>query len=110
MQHHDLGRRNLVKTLALGTAAALVTLRMPKALAAAALVPLTSADPTAAALGYVEDSSHVTDAGHTAAMNCSTCAQYLGKAGDARGGCNIYAGKSVNAKGWCKAYAKKPGT
>jgi hypothetical protein len=109
MQQTDLVRRKIIKTFTLGTAAAFIVARLPKAAAAAALVPLTPADPTAAALGYVEDSSHVSDAGHTAAMNCSSCAQYLGKPGDARGGCNIYAGKSVNSKGWCKAYAKKPG-
>jgi hypothetical protein len=108
MEKHDLLRRNVIKSLALGATGALLAARLPQAIAAAALVPLTPNDPTAKALGYIEDSSKVTDAGHTAAMNCSNCAQYLGKPGDARGGCNIYAGKSVNAKGWCKGYAKKP--
>ena len=108
MPDDTLERRRLLKTLAMGTAGVLLASRTSAILAADALVQLLPTDPMAAALGYVEDSAKVTVAGHTAAMNCSSCAQYLGKAGSARGGCNIYAGKSVNAKGWCKAYAKKP--
>jgi hypothetical protein len=81
--------------------------------AAAALVPLTGADPTAQALGYTDDSGKVDAAAnpaHKPDQKCSSCAQYLGRPGDARGGCNIYAGKSVSANGWCKVWAKKPGS
>jgi len=109
MHANNPERRKLLKGIAIGAVGALVASRTTELLAADALPRLLPSDPTAAALGYVEDSSQVAAPGHTPAMNCSTCAQYLGKPGEARGGCNIYAGKSVNSKGWCKAYAKKPG-
>lgn len=79
---------------------------------AADLTPLDTNDPTAKALGFVNDSSKVDAAAnptHTAAQKCGTCAQYLGKPGDARGGCNIFVGHSVPVGGWCKTWAKKPG-
>ena len=78
---------------------------------AADLPALDPADPTAKALGFAIDSSKVDAASnptHKADQKCSTCAQYQGKAGDARGGCNIFAGKSVPAGGWCRVWAKKP--
>ncbi len=79
---------------------------------AAGLPPLDPADPTAKALGFVTDATKV-DAGanptYKATQKCSTCAQYLGKAGDASAGCNIFAGHSVPAGGWCKVWAQKPG-
>lgn len=62
------------------------------------------------ALGYAADSIKV-DAKkfpkHTAAQQCSNCALYTGKAGEATGPCGIFPGKHVAAKGWCSAYAKK---
>jgi hypothetical protein len=112
VQHHIPASRALMKSLAVGAAALLAIGPVPKAFAAtaAALVPLTSADPTAKALGYVDDSSKVVAAAnpmHKPEQNCSNCVQFKGKPGDARGGCNIYPGKSVSSKGRCKVYAKK---
>jgi len=78
---------------------------------AAGLPPLDPADPTAKALGFVTDSTKVdasSNPTHTAAQKCGTCAQFQGKPGEARGGCNIFAGHSVPQGGWCKAYAPKP--
>jgi hypothetical protein len=78
---------------------------------AAALTPLDPNDPTAKALGFVNDTTKV-DAGanptHKPDQKCNTCAQFQGKPGDATGGCNIFVGKSVPAAGWCKVWAKKP--
>jgi hypothetical protein len=106
-------RRTLLKMLSFGTVGLLAAARLPRALAAATgLVPLTSADPTAKALGYSDDTTKVDQAAHpshTPEQKCSTCVQYQGKPGDARGGCNIYAGKSVSANGWCSVWAKKAG-
>ena len=82
------------------------------AVAAAALPALSPADPTAKALGDVEDGATVdakANPTHKPEQKCSSCAQFQGKAGDARGGCNIFAGKSVAGGGWCKVWAKKPG-
>jgi hypothetical protein len=81
---------------------------------AADLPPLDPVgNPTAKSLGFVNDSTKVDAAAnptHTATQKCGTCAQYLGKPGDARGPCQIFAGYSVPVGGWCKAYAKKAGT
>jgi High potential iron-sulfur protein len=78
---------------------------------AATLPPLDTADPTAKAFGFVNDSSKVDAAAnptHKPDQKCSNCAQFQGKAGDARGGCNIFAGKSVPADAWCRVWTKKP--
>jgi hypothetical protein len=76
------------------------------------LPALDPSDPTAKALGYVNDSTKVdaaTNPTHKPDQKCGTCAQFQGKPGDARGGCNIFAGHSVSSGGWCKVWAKKPG-
>jgi hypothetical protein len=110
-----LGRRSLVKAMVAGAAAMPVTALWRDALAAdaAPLTVLKPDDPTAKALGYVEDSTKVdlkANPAHKPEQNCSMCVQYKGKAGDARGGCNIFAGKSVSSRGWCKVWAQKPKT
>lgn len=66
---------------------------------------LDPADPQAAALGYVTDTTTVDAASyptHTNEQMCSNCALYL-----EGGGCSIFPGKMVNANGWCAAYAPK---
>jgi hypothetical protein len=78
---------------------------------AADLPPLDPNDPTAKALGFVNDTTKVVAADnptHKPTQKCGTCAQYQGKPGDARGGCNIFVGKSVPQGGWCKTWAAKP--
>jgi hypothetical protein len=112
MNNETASRRAVIRLLSAGAVAVLAGGRVLTASAAAALVPLVSTDPTAKALGYVDDSSKVDDATHPThkpTQKCSTCVQYQGKAGDARAGCNIYAGKSVAAGGWCTVWAQKPG-
>ena len=109
---NKISRRTIVKS-ALAAGAFIPALGfMESATAATALPALSPADPTAKALGYVDDSSKVdakANPTHKPEQKCSSCAQFQGKAGDARGGCNIFAGKSVSAEGWCKVWAKKPG-
>lgn len=79
----------------------------PRALAQATL---DEKDAQAVALGYVNDATKA-DAKkfpkYAAGQNCSTCALYQGKAGDAAGNCPLFAGKQVAAKGWCSVWAKK---
>jgi hypothetical protein len=78
---------------------------------AAALPALDPSDPTAKALGFVTDAAKVSaseNPTYKPTQKCGTCAQFLGKAGDASGGCNIFAGHSVPVGGWCKVYAPKP--
>ncbi|GAC1308853.1 MAG: hypothetical protein NVSMB10_15450 [Steroidobacteraceae bacterium] len=78
---------------------------------AAALPALDPADPTAKALGFVNDASKVDASAnptYKAGQACRTCAQYQGKPTDPVAGCNIFAGHSVPAGGWCKVWAQKP--
>jgi hypothetical protein len=107
-----ISRRTVVKS-AIAAGALIPALGyIDTAVAATALPALSPADPTAKALGYVDDSSKVdakANPTYKPEQKCSTCAQFQGKASDARGGCNIFAGKSVSAGGWCKVWAKKPG-
>jgi hypothetical protein len=110
--HEKISRRSMVKSgLIAGALMPALGLMAHRAGAAAPLPPLDPADPTAKALGFVTDSSKVDAAAnptHTAAQKCGTCAQFQGKAGDARGGCNIFTGHSVPQGGWCKVWAQKP--
>jgi anaerobic selenocysteine-containing dehydrogenase len=79
---------------------------------AAALALVADTDPQAAALGYRTKAADVDKAKFTkyaAGQQCSNCALFQGKAGDATGACPLYAGKLVAAGAWCSAYNKKPG-
>jgi High potential iron-sulfur protein len=70
---------------------------------------VAESDAQAATLGYKADASKVDKAKfpkYAAGQNCSSCALYQGKGGDA-GPCPLFAGKQVSSKGWCSAYAKK---
>lgn len=107
---HKISRRAIIKG-GLMAGALLPALELICNSAAAADLPaLQPDDPTAMALGFVSDTSKVNatvNPTHTAEQKCINCAQFVGKAGDARGGCNIFPGKSVPAGGWCKVWAKK---
>lgn len=98
----NLPRRTFMMTVA-ASGAVLAT-------AARAQAKLEEKDPQAVALGYVQDATKADVKKYpkyAAGQNCSTCALYQGKAGDATGNCPLFAGKPVTAKGWCSAYAKK---
>jgi len=115
MKDEIAARRSFVRMLSMGFAAmGAGRMRAGQAAATATappLVPLTSADPAAKALGYTDDSNKVDAAAnptHMPDQKCSTCVQFQGKPGEARAACNIYPGKSVSQNGWCKVWAKKP--
>ncbi|MDQ6646836.1 MAG: high-potential iron-sulfur protein [Pseudomonadota bacterium] len=99
-------RRRFLKIAAGTTAAAVMVGSLPRFARAADLPPLTSADPTAKALGYVEDASKTDNAKHKAGDNCAKCQFYSGGP-TGRGPCQLFPGKSVNAKGWCVSYSAK---
>lgn len=99
-------RRRFLKIAAGTTAAAVMVGGLPRFARAAELPPLTAADPTAKALGYVEDGSKSDNAKHKAGANCSNCSFYSGGP-TGRGPCQLFPGKSVNAKGWCVSHAPK---
>ena len=96
-------RRQFMMTLA-ATGAAISAAR------ASAQAKLDEKDPTAVALGYVEDTAKV-DAKkypkHDNAQTCVSCALWQSKPTDALGNCPLFVGKQVAAKGWCSAWAKK---
>ena len=80
--------------------------------APAALPHLDATDPSAKALGYVEDATKVDAAKYKtykAGQECANCLQLQGKAPDAWRPCLLYPKKLVNSKGWCSGYVKKPG-
>jgi hypothetical protein len=68
-------------------------------------------DPTAAALGYKEDTTKVDKVKypqHKDEQVCEGCALApVSKEGD-RIACTAFQNKLVNKKGWCMAFAKKP--
>jgi hypothetical protein len=73
--------------------------------------PLAETDAPAAALGYKQDALKADKKKYpkyASGQQCSNCALYQGKAGEANGPCPLFAGKSVASKGWCSAWAKKP--
>ena len=95
-------RRVFLMTVAASGATMMTTAR--------AQAKLDEKDPQAVALGYVADATKADTKKfpkYAAGQNCTTCALYQGKAGDAAGNCPLFAGKQVTAKGWCSAWAKK---
>jgi len=74
---------------------------------------VTLDDPTAKALGYVEDAKTVDKSNPLAAryeegQDCANCVQLQGTPGDEWRPCNLFPGKLVNAGGWCSVWAMKP--
>jgi hypothetical protein len=113
MKNPVAARRAAIKLISVTAAAAVLGEKFASGADAPALVPLTIADPSAKALGYVDNTNTVDAASnptHTPSQHCSDCLQFQGKPGAARGGCSIYPGKSVSATGWCRAWVAKPGT
>lgn len=99
-------RRRFLKAAAGTAAAAVVIGNLPRVARAADLPHLADSDPTAKALGYVEDASKTTDAKHKAGDDCANCQFYTGGA-TGYGPCQLFPGKSVAAKGWCVSHAPK---
>jgi hypothetical protein len=92
---------------AIGVAA--ISGALPKLARADDLPHLTTADPTAQALGYTEDATKVDAAKfptHAAGTSCSSC-NFFSAGSTGYGPCQLFPGKAVNAKGWCSGYTKK---
>ena len=101
MRNEKFSRRVLLNS-ALAAAALIPAFVLTRRAIGAAATPLDPADPMAKALAYAEASAK-------ADQKCANCAQFQGKPGDSRAGCNIFPGKTVAAAGWCSVWAKKPG-
>ena len=99
-------RRRFLK-LAAGTAtAAMLVSGLPRIARADDLPHVSEADPTAKALGYVEDATKTTDAKHKPGDTCINCQFYSGAA-TGYGPCQLFPGKAVSAKGWCISHTAK---
>ena len=110
---HDASRRRFLTIAVVAAATAPVALRSMNAEAAAPAAPaalpkLAPTDPTAKALGYVEDATKTRHAAFKPGSNCASCNFFKGAKGAATGPCTIFPKNTVVAKGWCSAYAKKP--
>lgn len=99
-------RRHFLKLAAGTTAAAVVMGGLPRMARAADLPHVSDADPTAKALGYVEDASKTTNPKHKAGDSCANCQFYSGGP-TGYGPCALFPGKAVNAKGWCVSHSPK---
>ena len=103
-----LTRRDLLRSMA-GVIFSAGSLRAAS-IVAAELPHLTAANPSAATLGYTEDSSTV-DAQrfptHKSGQRCASC-KYFQPNADARyAPCLLYPGNAVSASGWCAGYVPK---
>ncbi|HEX5442966.1 MAG TPA: high-potential iron-sulfur protein [Pirellulales bacterium] len=83
------------------------------ALAQDDLPHVTSDDPTAKALYYVEDATKVDKSNplavrYTEGQHCGNCLNLQGDAGAAWRPCNLFPGKLVSSKGWCSLWTKIP--
>jgi hypothetical protein len=100
------------RTFLLTAIAAAATLGQAGVSAAAELPKLPESDPTAKALGYVENAAKLDpakEAAYQKGRTCAGCALY--QKAQAQGGfapCAAFPGKRVNATGWCRAFAAAP--
>lgn len=99
-------RRRFLKVAAGTAAAAAMVGGLPRLARAADLPHVAENDPTAKALGYVEDANKTKDPKRKAGDVCSNCQFYSGGP-SGYGPCQLFPGKSVNAKGWCVSHSKK---
>jgi len=110
-ERRDRSRRSFIALAGVTGAAVLVGIRPALSFAQGGAQPhVAESDPTAKALGYVEDASKVDKTKFPAfkpGAHCATCNFYQGKAGDEYGPCQIFPGKSVAAKGWCASHSPK---
>jgi hypothetical protein len=107
MTPSTLNRREFIAVAGTGS---LLALTLASTATAADLPPLELTNPTAKALGYIEDSNKVDNKkypNHKPDQLCNNCKFMVGDAKAARVGCTLFPGKSVTAKGWCVSWAKK---
>jgi len=104
-----VSRREFLRNVAVAVPAGAVVLN--SSAQAADLPQLAADDPTAKALGYVENAANVDPAKwptFKAGSDCANCLQIQGNDGDAYRPCAIFPGKTVAAAGWCSVWVAKP--
>lgn len=104
-------RRDFLALAGVTGAAVIVGIRPDPARAQGAAPPhLAESDPTAKALGYVEDASKLDKTKFPAykpGALCVNCNFFQGKPTDAYAPCQIFPGKAVSGKGWCASHSPK---
>jgi hypothetical protein len=108
--HPKISRRAILKNALIAGAVLPAVGLVNREAQAAALPPLDPNDPTAKALGFVNNGSQVDSKKYPTfkpAQKCGTCAQYQGKPADPTAACTIFAGKSVPQTGWCQVWAQR---
>src|SRR5262245_24474661 len=101
----SISRRHLLRLTAMA-AAGMPLASLLSRTAAAADAPLVSeSDPTAKAVGYVEDVTKAKAA--KPGSKCANCTLYQADAKSASGPCGLFPGKQVKAAGWCSAWSPK---
>ncbi len=109
---NNVSRRDFIKIAAVGAASVPLAAGLVSQPAHANLPPLSPDDPTAKALGYVEDTKKVDKAkypNHSPEQLCKNCNLAQAAQADGRHPCAIFPGKSVNGNGWCATWVKKVG-
>lgn len=97
-------RRQVLKSIALGAAAAAIS---SPSVGGSEPAKLDVHDPQAVALGYVENASQVDTKKYpqyVAGSNCDNCLQLQGKPGNNYRPCTLFAGKLVAVSGWCSGW------
>jgi hypothetical protein len=107
----DQSRRSFIALAGVTGAVVFAGIRPGLSLAQGSAPPhLAESDPTAKALGYVEDASKVDKTKFPAfkpGAHCATCNFFQGKPADAYAPCQIFPGKAVSSKGWCASHSPK---
>ncbi|HEY3850328.1 MAG TPA: high-potential iron-sulfur protein [Steroidobacteraceae bacterium] len=101
-----ISRRNVLKTLVLGAAAAAGLTTRPSR-AGESGQRLDVHDPAAVALGYVENAGQVDTKKFpkfVPGSNCDNCLQLQGKPGNDYRPCGLFPGKLVSVSGWCSGW------
>ena len=105
--HQDIeSRRRFLKLAAGGAAAAVLVGGLPRVSRADDLPHISDSDPTAKALGYVEDATATKDPKYKVGDTCANCQFYSG-APTGYGPCQLFPGKAVSARGWCISHTAK---
>jgi hypothetical protein len=108
MSERSKTRREFLQlTVAAATIPAGVALLRPEAARAQDLPHLTEDDPTAQALGYVQDATKATNPRYQAGQTCLNCMQLQGEEGPEWRPCAIFPGKLVATGGWCSVWVQK---
>lgn len=105
----DLSRRKFLRGAVAG--AALIPLVSLDSRSARAAERVTPDDPTAKALGYVEnaaDADRKDKAGVPGdQQHCANCSLFMGDASSEYAPCTLFQGREVAASGWCSAWVPK---